>query len=58
MVMIRSCGGMSPDSALSRVVLPVPVAPETMMLNFACTSPASRYTMGSASEPSPISPGG
>ncbi len=55
MVMMRSCGGISPDRAFSRVVFPVPVAPETMMLNLACTRPASRYTMCSSSEPKPIS---
>ncbi len=55
MVMMRSCDGISPDRAFSRVVFPVPVAPETMMLNLACTRPASRYTMCSSSEPNPIS---
>ncbi len=54
MVMMRSCSGIRPDRALSRVVFPVPVAPDTMMLNFACTSPASRYTIGSSREPRPV----
>ncbi|GGW36707.1 hypothetical protein GCM10010320_15240 [Streptomyces caelestis] len=52
---MRSPSGIRPDRAFSSVVLPVPVAPETMTLNFACTRPASRYSMGSSSEPRPIS---
>ncbi len=52
-VMMRSVSGMRPESALRRVVFPVPVAPDTMMLNFACTRPARRYSMCSSSEPKP-----
>lgn len=52
MVTMRSPpGGISPESALSRVVLPVPVAPETITLNLARTKPASRTSMCSSSEP-------
>ncbi len=32
MVMIRSSIGMNPEQTLRRVVFPVPVPPETMML--------------------------
>ncbi len=53
-VTMRSPFGMSPDSALRRVVLPVPVAPETITLNLARTSPARSISMCSSSEPSPI----
>ncbi len=55
MVMMRSPSGISPDRALRRVVFPVPVAPDTMTLKRACTSPASRYSMCSSSEPRPMS---
>ncbi len=54
MVTMRSPFGMSPDRALSRVVLPVPVAPETITLNLARTRPASSISMCSSSEPRPI----
>ncbi len=54
MVTMRSPSGMSPDRALSSVVLPVPVAPETMTLNLARTSPDSRTSICSSSDPRPI----
>ncbi|SCF76417.1 hypothetical protein GA0115255_105574 [Streptomyces sp. Ncost-T6T-2b] len=54
MVTMRSVFGISPESALRRVVLPVPVAPETMMLSLAWTSPASSTSICSSSEPKPI----
>ena len=38
MVMIRSPSGMNADSALSRVVFPLPVPPLTMMFSFARTA--------------------
>ena len=40
MVMTRSFSGMNDDSALSIVVLPVPVPPETRQLSFAFTHAA------------------
>ena len=55
MVMMRSPSGISPERALSRVVLPVPVAPETITLNLARTRPASSISICSSSEPRPIS---
>ena len=54
-VMMRSPSGIRPESALSRVVLPAPVAPETTTLNLARTSPASSISICSSSVPMPMS---
>ncbi|CAM5502729.1 hypothetical protein SALBM311S_03478 [Streptomyces alboniger] len=47
--------GDQSGEGVRRVVLQVPVAPDTMTLNRACTRPASRYSMFSSSEPKPTS---
>jgi hypothetical protein len=45
MVTMRSLGEMNAESALSRVVLPAPVPPETMMFRRALTAASKRSIM-------------
>ena len=47
---MRSSQGMNPDSTLSKVVLPDPVPPETMMFSRVFTA-ASRYSRIASLEP-------
>lgn len=57
MVMMRSWEGIRPESALSRVVLPLPVPPLTMTLKRARTKAASSMSVCSSREPRPMSSG-
>ena len=51
MVTIRSLAGMKLDSTLRKVVLPVPVPPDTRMLSRPFTVAANRASAGCDSEP-------
>ena len=54
MVTIRSPSGMKEDNTLSRVVLPVPVPPEMMMLSRACTQACSSSAISGVRVPKPM----
>ena len=49
MVTIRSRSSIKPDITFSKVVLPAPVPPETMMFSRACTAPFRTSSIGSVS---------
>jgi len=57
MVMIRSAGSTSTESAFSSVVFPVPVPPETAMLRRDRTAQESSWAQRSSQEPISTSSG-